>query len=140
PTPLTFWVGVAPDSYLQLDDAVVVDTEVPGRGPLRIAGIVQDVRARHEGATFDTDVFLVERGVLPVDTAVAAQVVATRFEPEIFVRPMPGLAAFRARGKDRDEARYFDQMSRRVPAGLSRDGEPLCLDREFLGGWRGAHG
>ena len=101
-TPLTFWVGVAPDSYLQLDDAVVVDTKVPGRGPLRIAGIVQDVRARHEGAQFDTDVFLVERGVLPVDTSVAAQVVATRFEPEVFVPPMPGLPVFRDRGKDRD--------------------------------------
>src|SRR3954463_10226271 len=108
-TPLTFWVGVASDAYLQLDDAVVVDAQVPGRGQLRIAGIVQDVRARHEGASFDTDVFLIDRGVLPVDTAVAAQVVATRFEPEIFVPPMPGLQAYRARGKDRDEALYFDQ-------------------------------
>jgi DNA helicase HerA-like ATPase len=138
-TPLTFWVGVAPDSYLQLDDAVIVDTEVPGRGSLRIAGIVQDVRARHEGAQFDTDVFLIDRGVLPVDTAVAAQVVATRFEPEVFVPPMPGLHAFRARGKDRDEALYFDQMERRLPAGLTRDGEPIFLDLEFLDGSRGAH-
>jgi len=138
-TPLTFWVGVASDAYLQLDDPVVVDTEVPGRGALRIAGIVQDVRARHEGATFDTDVFLVDKGVLPVDTAVAAQVVATRFEPEIFVPPMPGLVAYRARGKDRDEALYFDQMERRVAAGLSRDGEPVFLDLDFLDGSRGAH-
>ncbi len=138
-TPLTFWVGVAPDAYLQLDDAVVVDTVVPGRGPLRVSGIVQDVRARHEGAQFDTDVFLVERGVLPVDTAVAAQVVATRFEPEIFVPPMPGLPAMRARGKDRDEALYFDQMVRRVPGGLTRDGEPVFLDLDFLDGSRGAH-
>ena len=138
-TPLEFWVGIEPGSYLQLDDAVIVDTEVPGRGPLRIAGIVQDVRARHEGAQFDTDVFLVDTGVLPVDTAVAAQVVATRFEPEIFVPPMPGLAAFRARGKDRDEALYFDQMARRLPAGLSRDGEPIFLDLDFLDGSRGAH-
>jgi hypothetical protein len=138
-TPLTFWVGVAEGAYLQLDDAVVVDTDVPGRGPLRIAGIVQDVRARHEGATFDTDVFLVDRGVLPVDTAVAAQVVATRFEPEIFVPPLPGLVAWRARGKDRDEALFFDAMQRRVPAGLSRDGEPVFLDLDFLDGSRGAH-
>ena len=138
-TPLTFWVGVEEGAYLQLDDAVVVDTEVPGRGPLRIAGIVQDVRARHEGASFDTDVFLVERGVLPVDTAVAAQVVATRFEPEIFVPPMPGLPAFRARGKDRNEALYFDRMERRLPAGLTRDGEPVFLDLDFLDGTRGAH-
>jgi hypothetical protein len=138
-TPLTFWVAVAEDAYLQLDDAVVVDASVPGRGSLRIAGIVQDVRARHEGASFDTDVFLVDRGVLPVDTAVAAQVVATRFEPEIFVPPMPGLPASRARGKDRDEAMYFDQMGRRLPAGLSRDGEPVWLDLDFLDGSRGAH-
>jgi DNA helicase HerA-like ATPase len=138
-TPLTFWVGVSSDQYLQLDDAVIVDSEVPGRGRLRVAGIVQDVRARHEGATFDTDVFLVDRGVLPVDTAVAAQVVATRFEPEIFVPPMPGLAAFRARGKDRDEALYFDQMEHRVSAGLSRDREPVFLDLDFLDGSRGAH-
>jgi DNA helicase HerA-like ATPase len=138
-TPLTFWVGVSPDAYLQLDDAVVVDTEVPGRGRVRIAGIVQDARARHEGASFDTDVFLVDKGVLPVDTAVAAQVVVTRFEPEVFVPPLPGLTAYRARGKDRDEALYFDQMERRLPAGLSRDGEPVFLDIDFLDGTRGAH-
>ncbi|HEX2089348.1 MAG TPA: ATP-binding protein [Actinomycetota bacterium] len=138
-TPLTFWVAVSPDAYLQLDDPVIVDTDVPGRGPLRIAGIVQDVRARHEGASFDTDVFLVDRGVLPVDTAVAAHVVATRFEPEVYVPPLPGLAAYRARGKDRDEAFYFDQVERRVPAGLSRDGEPIYLDLDFLDGSRGAH-
>jgi DNA helicase HerA-like ATPase len=138
-TPLTFWVGVAGDAYLQLDDAVVVDTRVPGRGDLRISGIVQEVRARHEGASFDTDVFLVDRGVLPVETAVAAEVVATRFEPEVFVPPMPGLPALRARGKDREEALYFDQMSRRVPAGLTRDGEPVFLDLDFLDGSRGAH-
>jgi DNA helicase HerA-like ATPase len=138
-TPLTFWVGVFPDAYLQLDDPVVVDTDVPGRGSVRIAGIVTDARARHEGATFDTDVFLVDRGLLPVETAVAAQVVATRFEPEVFVPPLPGVTAYRARGKDRDEALYFDQMERKMPAGLSRDGEPVFLDLDFLDGARGAH-
>ncbi len=138
-TPLTFWVGVDPESYLQLDDTVLVQTPVPGHEPVRITGIVQDVRARHEGAQFDTDVFLVDRGVLPVDTAVAAQVVATRFEPEVFVPPMPGIPALRARGKDRDEALYFDQMQRRLPAGLTRDGEPVFLDLDFLDGSRGAH-
>jgi hypothetical protein len=138
-TPLTFWVGVSPDAYLQLDDTVLVETPVPGRETVRITGIVQDVRARHEGAQFDTDVFLVDRGVLPVDTAVAAQVVATRFEPEVFVPPMPGLPAYRARGKDREEALYVDQMERRLPAGLSRDGEPVFLDLDFLDGTRGAH-
>ena len=138
-TPLSFWVGVGPEGYLQLDDAVVVESEVPGRGTLRVSGIVQNVRARHEGAQFDTDVFLVDQGVLPVETGVAAEVVATRFEPEIFVPPMPGLAAYRARGADRDQALYLDQMERRLAAGLTRDDEPVFLDLDFLDGSRGAH-
>lgn len=138
-TPLSFWVGVAEGSYLQLDDAVLVETEVPGRGTIRISGLVQEVRARHEGVTLDSDVFLVDKGILPAGIAQAARVVATRVEPEIFVPPLPGQPAFRARGKDRDEALYLDQIERRLAAGLSRDGEPIYLDLDFLDGNRGAH-
>jgi len=138
-TPLAFWVGIERGAYLQLDDAVIVATDVPGRGSVRVSGIVQQVRARHEGASFDSDVFLIEGGVLPAETSQAAMVVATRFEPEIFVPPLPGLTACRARGTDREEALYFDQMRTRVPAGLSRDGEPIFLDLDFLDGSRGAH-
>ncbi|MBA2311925.1 MAG: ATP-binding protein [Actinobacteria bacterium] len=138
-TPLAFWVGVAEGSYLQLDDSVLVETGVPGRGAVRISGLVQEVRARHEGLTLDSDVFLVDKGVLPAGIAQAARVVATRFEPEIFVPPLPGQPALRARGKDRDEALYLDQIDRRLAGGLSRDGEPFFLDLDFLDGSRGAH-
>jgi DNA helicase HerA-like ATPase len=138
-TPLAFWVGVAPNSYLQLDDAVLVETDVPGRGTIRVSGLVQEVRARHEGVTLDSDVFLVDKGVLPAGIAQAAMVVVTRVEPEIFVPPLPGQPALRARGKDRDEALYLDQIDRRLAAGLSRDGEPIYMDLDFLDGSRGAH-
>ncbi|MGH2820082.1 MAG: ATP-binding protein [Actinomycetota bacterium] len=138
-TPLAFWVGVAQGSYLQLDDAVLVETDVPGRGTIRVTGLVQEVRARHEGVSLDSDVFLVDRGVLPADVAQAAKVVATRVEPEIFVPPLPGQPALRARGKDREEALYLDQMERRLASGLSRDGEPVYVDLDFLDGSRGAH-
>jgi DNA helicase HerA-like ATPase len=138
-TPLAFWVGIAPGSYLQLDDTVIVETAVPDKGVVRICGLVQEVRARHEGVSLDSDVFLVDRGVLPAEVAQAALVVATRFEPEMYVPPLPGQMALRARGKDRDEALYLDQMGRRLPAGLSRDGEPMYIDLEFLDGTRGAH-
>ncbi|MGH8930294.1 MAG: hypothetical protein ACRDZO_06580, partial [Egibacteraceae bacterium] len=37
----------------------------PGRGKVRIFGVVSQVRARHEGARFDSDVFLIADGVLP---------------------------------------------------------------------------
>lgn len=138
-SPLSFWVAVRPDAYLQLDDPVIVDSQVPGRGSLRVSGIVQDVRARHEGTSLSTDVFLAEEQLLPVQTAVDAQVVVTRFTPEIFVPPMPGLTALRARGADRDQALGFDAIERRLPAGLSRDGEPIWLDLDFLDGKKGAH-
>ncbi|HZK51995.1 MAG TPA: ATP-binding protein [Actinomycetota bacterium] len=138
-TPLAFWVGVAEGSYLQLDDSVLVETDVPGRGTVRISGLVQEVRARHEGLTLDSDVFLVDKGVLPAGIAQAALVVATRFEPEIYVPPLPGQQALRARAKDRDEALYLDQMERKLAGGLSRDGEPIYLDLDFLDGSRGAH-
>src|ERR687892_2458353 len=131
-TPLAFWVGIGEGSYLQLDAAVVVETDVPGKGTVRVCGLVQEVRARHEGVSLDTDVFLVDRGVLPAETAQAALVVATRFEPEIYVPPLPGQTAFRARGKDRDEALYLDQMDHKLAGGLSRDGEPIYLDLDFL--------
>ena len=63
---------------LQLDDVILIETEVPGWGKLRISGVVDMVRARHEGSRFASDVFLAEEGLLPVETARAAHVVATR--------------------------------------------------------------
>ncbi|HEX5366164.1 MAG TPA: ATP-binding protein [Acidimicrobiales bacterium] len=138
-TPLEFWVGVAAGAYLQLDDVVVVDRVLPDGQPLRIAGVVSQVRATHEGARFDSDVFLVADGVLPAQVSEAAQVLATRVEPEIFVPPLPGEEVRRATGAERDDALLFTQMRSLLPAGLSRDDEPFYLDLEFLDGTRGAH-
>jgi DNA helicase HerA-like ATPase len=139
-TPLSFWVAVAPDQYLQLDDVVVCDRALPGHEEeVRLSGVVTQVRARHEGARFDSDVFLIEGGVLPAGSVEAAEVVTTRVDPEIFVPPRPGSEVRRAAGAERDEALYFDQMSRRIPIGLGRDNHPLYLNLEFLDGTRGAH-
>lgn len=138
-TPLEFWVGVAEGRYLQLDDVVALERSLPGREPVRIYGIVSQVRARHEGARFDSDVFLIEEGLLPAEVCEAAQVMATRFEPEVYVPPLPGSEVRRAEGKERDEALFFETMSKRLPAGLSRDDEPLYVNLEFLDGTRGAH-
>jgi uncharacterized protein len=138
-TPLDFWVAVAPGEFLQLDDVVALERTPPGRAPVRIYGIVNQVRARHEGARFDSDVFLIEDGVLPAEVSEAAQVLATRFEPEVFVPPLPGQAVRKATGTDRDEALFFDGMKARLPAGLSREDEPVYVNLEFLDGTRGAH-
>jgi DNA helicase HerA-like ATPase len=77
--------------------------------------------------------------VLPASTAQAAHVRVTRVEPEIFVPPLPGFEVLRAAGVDRDQALFFDAMERRLPIGLSRDGEPVFANLDFVDGTRGAH-
>jgi DNA helicase HerA-like ATPase len=140
-TPLEFWVAIAEGQFLQLDDVVALERQLPNGEPVRIFGIVVQVRARHEGARFDSDVFLIENGVLPAQVSQAAKIVATRFEPEVFVPPLPGQEVRRAVGRDREQALFFDGMdeAKRLVAGLSRDEEPVYLNLEFLDGTRGAH-
>lgn len=137
--PLEFWVGVAEDSYLQLDDIVAVDTEVPGRGEITLYGVVDIVRAKYEGAKFDSDVFHIAEGTFPAGIATAAHVSVTRVEPEVFVPPQPGQQARRAVDAERETALYFDQMRNRFAAGLSREGDVIWGNLEFLDGTRGAH-
>ena len=138
-TPFDFWVALNPDDYLQLDDVVTLKRQLPGGQTVAIYGIVVQVRARHEGARFDSDVFLIEDGILPAEVSQAAHVLATRFEPEIFVPPVPGQPVHKAQDNERERALYFDGMTKRLPAGLTRDDEPLFANLEFLDGSRGAH-
>jgi DNA helicase HerA-like ATPase len=138
-TPLEFWVGVGEGEYLQLDDVVALERVLPTGEVVRMYGTVGQVVARHEGARFDSDVFLIEEGILPAEVTEAAQVTATRFEPEVFVPPRPGQEVRIAEGDERDRALFFDRMERKVPVGLARNGEPLWVNFEFIDGERGAH-
>jgi hypothetical protein len=139
-TPLEFWVGLGPGQLLQLDDVVACERTLPGdAGAVRIYGVVAQVRARHVGARYDSDVWDIADGVLPAEVVEAAQISATRFEPEVFVPPLPGAAVRKAEGVERDEALFFDGMERKLPAGLTRDDEPLYVNVEFVDGSRGAH-
>ncbi|MFC8848320.1 MULTISPECIES: ATP-binding protein [unclassified Micromonospora] len=138
-TPLTFWTAVAPGSYLQLDDVVVTRREMPDREPVTIAGVVTQVRARHEGAQFDSDVFAIADGTLPAMVQEAAEITTTRVDPEVYVPPTPGAVVYRAEGDARARALHFDRMERRIPMGMGRDGVPVYLNADFLDGTRGAH-
>jgi DNA helicase HerA-like ATPase len=138
-TPLLFSVALETDAYLQLDDVVVTVRPVPGVGLVMTSGVVTEVRARHEGANFGSDVFLIADGVLPAQVQEIAEITTTRVEPECYVPPRPGTIARRATGTERAQALYFDQMQRKVPVGLGRDGEPIYVNLEFLDGTRGAH-
>ena len=138
-TPLQFSVALDQGAYLQLDDVVVTVRPVPGREPVATSGVVTEVRARHEGATYGSDVFLIADGVLPAQVQEIAEVTTTRVEPEVYVPPWPGAFAYRATGDERAKALYFDQMEHKVAVGLGRDGDPIYLNLEFLDGTRGGH-
>ena len=138
-TPLQFAVALDEDSYLQLDDVVVTLRHIPGVGAILTSGVVTQVRARHEGASFGSDVFLISDGVLPARVQEIAEVSTTRVEPEVYVPPRPGEIVRRASGAERAQALYFDQMASRLPVGRGRDGAPIYVNMEFLDGTRGAH-
>lgn len=138
-TPLEFWVAVAKGEYLQLDDLVALQRILPSGEIVRMFGMVTQVRARHEGARFDSDVFLVEDGLLPAEVSEAAKVLSTRFDPEVFIPPLPGQEVHKAKGAERDFALFADGWERRFPIGLSREDEPVYANLEFMDGTRGAH-
>lgn len=138
-TPLEFWVGVRDGERLQLDDLVVVRTTLNDGDQVTFYGIVDIVRKRFEGSQFDTDAFRVAAGTLPADISYAAHVQVTRVEPELFVPPTPGDSVQLVQGDEFRRALYFDRMERSVAIGLTRTGEAVHANLEFLDGTRGAH-
>jgi DNA helicase HerA-like ATPase len=138
-TPLEFWVAVAPGAQMQLDDVIAVDRQLIDGTTLSVYGIVGQVRARHEGARFDSDVFLIADGILPAEVSEAALVQVTRVVPETFVPPLPGAEVRKAIDAERDAALDMTDVERRLPAGLSRENEPVYLDLDFIDGTKGAH-
>ncbi|MBI5156859.1 MAG: ATP-binding protein [Acidimicrobiia bacterium] len=135
-----FRVIMSETEYLQLDDLVVVDTDVPGAGRVSTYGIVTEVEAVYEGASFESDTFrIADEGSLPAAKVRSAQVAVTRVMPEVWVAPDPGGEVRRATGEARDRALYVDEMGRPLPVGLGRDGAPLFVDLDFFDGRKGGH-
>jgi DNA helicase HerA-like ATPase len=128
------------DNYLQLDDLVVVRTQVPKAGEVAIYGVVTEVTSRFEGSRFESDTELIAgEGSLPADMTRSATVQTIRVLPEIWVSPDPGEPAHRVSGVSRDQALYADEMERRLPVGFAKDDQPLWVDLDFFDGTKGAH-
>ena len=135
-----FRVVLDDDSYLQLDDLVVVRTAVPGRGEVRTYGMVTEAEAIYEGASYESDTHrIADEGILPGAKVRSARVAVTRLDPEVWVAPDPGQVAERAQGEERRKALYVDEMARPLPIGIGRDGEPLFVDLDFFDGRKGGH-
>ena len=137
-TPLEFWVWLEEGESVQVDDAVVVETESPN-GSLKLYGMVDIVRSRHQGSTFDSDVVEAERG-LPVELSIAAHVKVTRLMPEYYYPPMPGDTVRVVTDDEFAEALFMDKMERKFPIGLSLSGKEVVYGNlDFLNGRKGAH-
>jgi DNA helicase HerA-like ATPase len=139
-TTQEFRVAIDDDQYLQLDDLVVVRTDIPKAGQVQTYGIVTEVEAIYEGATFESDTRLIaEKGILPAAKVRSAEVAITRVDPEVWVAPDPGEVVERATGAERLQALYADTMGRALPVGTARDGEPVYVDLDFFDGRTGGH-
>ncbi len=135
-----FRVVLNEDDYLQLDDLVVVRTQVPKRGEVRTYGVVTESEAIFEGAQFESDTHrIAAEGILPASKVRSAQVAVTRVDPEVWVSPDPGEVVERATGEQRDKALYVDEMARPLPVGIGRDGRPVYVDLDFFDGRKGGH-
>ena len=137
-TPLEFWVAVATARSCS-STTCGPRAHAARRATPSIYGVVGQVRARHEGARFDCDVFL-DRGRSPAGRGQRGGAgAATRFEPEVFVPPLPGAAVPQARRRRAPHGPVLRPDGSALPAGLSRDDEALYLNLEFLDGTSGAH-
>jgi DNA helicase HerA-like ATPase len=135
-----FRVVLEDDEYLQLDDLVVVRTQVPKYGEVRTYGVVTESEAVFEGAQYESDTHrIAAEGILPGAKVRSAQVQVTRVDPELWVSADPGEVVERARGDERDKALYVDEMGRPLPAGIGRDGDPVSVDLDFFDGRKGGH-
>lgn len=138
-TPVTFWFAVSPGASVQMDDLVVVRTQKPNGQPVHFYGIVDHVRTRHEGVTFDSDVADVVAGLLPASVSYAARVLVTRVDPEDFIPPQPGDEVRHARGDDLRLALSADKMDYAFAGGLLADGQVLPINYQFVNGEQGGH-
>ena len=139
-TTREFRVILDEDQYLQLDDLVVVRTGVPQAGEVATYGVVTEVEAVFEGASFESDtVRIAAEGTMPGAKVRSAQVAVTRVDPELWVAPDPGGVVERASAEARLKALYADEMERPLPVGLGRDHLPVFVDLDFFDGRKGGH-
>lgn len=56
-TPLELWAAVAEGEFLQLGDVIAMESTLPSGETVSIYGLVTQVRGRHEGVRFDSDLY-----------------------------------------------------------------------------------
>lgn len=138
-TPVSFWFAVLSGASVQMDDLVAVETRKPDGSRVHFYGIVDHVRTRHEGVSFDSDVQDVVAGLLPASVSYAARVLVTRVDPEDFIPPQPGDRVRHATGDSLKLALSADKMDFSFAGGLLADGQVLPINYQFVNGEQGGH-
>ncbi|WP_191242185.1 ATP-binding protein [Deinococcus ficus] len=138
-TPVSFWFAVLSGASVQMDDLVAVETRKPDGSRVHFYGIVDHVRTRHEGVSFDSDVQDVVAGLLPASVSYAARVLVTRVDPEDFIPPQPGDRVRHATGDSLKLALSADKMDYSFAGGLLADGQVLPINYQFVNGEQGGH-
>lgn len=119
-TPLEFTAGIQLPNELPLDEVVYTCREVLNWGKVYHYGVVD-----HLEMTSSVDYL--------------ARVRVLRIEPELYVPPLPGSPVYRADARIQEMALRFNEMPRRLVAGLLADGQPAYFNLDFLNGAKGAH-
>ena len=138
-TTTGFDIVVTDGASVELDDLVAVDQTLPDGTGLTHYGIVAELGAQIEGASWKTDTARIAEQTMPGETVRHARTRVLRPMPERWVAPEPAAAVRRVQGAERDVALFADQMQRRLPVGLDARGEPVYVDFDFVNGRKGGH-
>ena len=134
-----FRVVLDDDDYLQLDDLVVVRTQVPKAGEVRTYGVVTEAEAVYEGASYESDTHRIAGWASCRGRRSAPPRCRSPASSRRWVSPDPGETVERAVGDERAKALYVDEMGRPLAVGIGRDEQPVHIDLDFFDGRKGGH-
>jgi hypothetical protein len=134
-----FHVVLDDGATVQLDDLVVCRQDLPGGDSVAHYGIVVEQTGVIEGAQWASDTRHVVDGTMPGQSVRRAEVLVLRTVPELWLAPAPGAVVHAAKGDERKQALFLDQMRKPLAVGLDQSGEAVHADFTFMNGEQGGH-
>jgi hypothetical protein len=128
------------DATLELDELVVTSQVLPDGSELKHYGIVVESRGHLEGADLSSDTRRITgTKTMPGATSRTAEVQVLRTMPEKWLPPAPGGVVRPARGAERNDALFLDQMEKPLAVGYDQFRQPVYADFTFMNGEKGGH-
>lgn len=128
------------NATLELDELITTSQTLPDGTELKHFGIVVESRGHLEGAELSSDTRRITGTMtMPGATSRTAEVQVLRTLPERWLPPAPGAVVRPARGEDRENALFLDQMEKPLPVGYDQFRQPVFADFTFMNGEKGGH-